>query len=534
MDKTIPSLQLAEFIDIFSGNAQNYGVHHYKFTDSGKEEGKNTTITNRLVTAEEYKAHLLGQTGLGIIPINGDGDCKFGVIDIDVYDADLTPYIRAIEQHDFPLVPFRSKSGGLHIYLFLKQAVSAKSIIEVLERMVTILSLDIYIKTKLNRIIEVFPKQTKLAPGSAGSWINLPYYDVANTRQHVLSRGKALNFDDALTHIKTKRRTLSEVRTFLSELSHADGPPCLQTIQILNNVEKGGGRNTYLFSFGVYLKKADPEFWEQKLFGINEDMADPISKAELENTIIGSLRKKDYAYKCNEAPCVDFCRKALCKKREFGVGKEGGYFSELEYGKLTQVKAYEPYYEWEVKVPGEDSWKLLRFKNEADIIGQDAFLRLCFRELKTLPIKMKQSEWYKLINQALADMQVVLVDKEDDTSPIGMFKSIMLEFLTERAMAQTRDQILHRRAYLDPDTNTYYFRTNDLVDFMFLTKGFRYFAPNDVHGILRDFKAEPTRLRTESGKQLRLYSIKSTDVENIGLVHLDRYEAKFEPKEEQF
>jgi len=530
----IQSLQLAEYMDLFAGNTSNYGVHQYNFTKEGKETGKNSTETNKLLTVEQYKAHLLGKMGLGVIPINEDGEAKFGVIDIDVYDTDLSAYIEAIEEHDFPLVPFKSKSGGLHIYMFMRQAVAAKSVVDMLNRMVSVLCLDIYIKQKLNRLIEIFPKQVKVNVGSVGSWINLPYYDVEHTRQYAIVRGKKLNFDDALAYAKSKRKTLAEVRTFLDEMPNAEGPPCLQSIALLNAVSKGGGRNNYLFSFGVFLKKSDPEFWEQKLFDVNNAMHDPLPRDELENTIISSLRKKDYAYKCLDAPCVDFCRKAVCKTREFGIGKEGGYFSELEYGRLIQVKSYEPYYEWDVRVMGNESFKRLRFQSEAEIIGQDSFLRLCFRELHVLPVKLKQSEWYKLINQALKELDIVRVEQEDDTTPIGLFKSIFVEFLTKRAMAQTKEQILNKRVYFDHAEQCFYFRTQDLSDFVFLVKGFKYYMPGVIHGLLRDFKAESVRIKTEGGKQLRVYAIKEKDVEAMGYMETATFKAEFTNKQEPY
>jgi len=534
MASTGQSLQLADFMDLFTGNIHNYGVHIYNFVDDGKEAGKNQTATNQLLTVDQYKAHLEGKVGLGIIPIDDTNKVKFGVIDIDVYDTDLTPYIEAIERNNFPLVPFRSKSGGLHLYLFMKQRVEAKTVITLLNQLAAVLSLDMYVKHKLNRILEIFPKQSKVAEGNTGSWINLPYYNARETRQYCLLKGKALSFDDALAYVKEKRRSVEEVNAFLNELDYSDGPPCLQTITLLQATDANSGRNNFLFSFGVYIKKKDPEFWEQKLFDLNRTMREPLPADEVEGTIINSLRKKDYAYKCNEAPCVDFCRKPICKKRDFGVGKEGGYFSELEYGHMIQVKAYEPYYEWEVRLPGDTDYKLLRFKNEQDIIGQDAFLRLCFRELHTLPIKMKQSEWFKLINQALSEIIIEGVEKEDDTSPVGLLKLMLVEFLTDRAMAQTKDQILNKRVYFDKKTGKYYFRTADLSDFVFIMKGFRYFAPSELHGLLKDFKAVPTRIKTESGKQLRVYEIATPDLENIGSVTAERFKAEFKDPEEKF
>ena len=526
---------VAEFMDLFSGNTVNYGVHQYNFSGEGKEAGKSWTETRKLVTMELYKDHLAGKQGLGIIPINETGECKFGVIDIDLYDDSVDPYLAAIEHAGMPLVPFKSKSGGLHLYLFVKQSANASAIVEILQRFVVLLGLDILVKRKLNRIVEVFPKQQKTTAADPGNWINLPYYNAEKTRQHALRDGKALSLGDALALAKDRRRTLTELRTFLNDAAGADGPPCLQTINLLGDLGENSGRNNYLFSFGVYLKKKDPDFWEQKLFEINESLAVPISKQELEGTIISSLRKKDYAYKCLDAPCVDFCRKPLCKTRDFGIGKDGGYFSGLEYGKLVQIKSSAPYYEWEVKLPGEEKAKILRFQSEADIIGQDAFLRLCFRELKVLPAKLKQTEWYRLINQALAEMEVKVVAQEDETSVLGLFRSLFTEFLTGRAMAQTKAQILNKKVYYEEGSKQYFFRAQDLADFVFTARSFRYYSPNELHGLMRDMHARPGKLRTEQGRQLRVYALRQADLDNMGSMQdVPPFEAEFEAEDKEF
>jgi hypothetical protein len=515
------------------GNKQNYGEHIYSFSKEGKEKGKSRTVTSKLLTNEQYKAHLSGEVGLGIIPINEDSQCHFGVIDVDIYE-DLSLYIEAIERSNFPLVPFRSKSGGLHLYLFIQAPIAAKVMIELMTTMTTLLGLDTLVKQKLNKIIEIFPKQRAVKEGTIGNWINLPYYDVEHTRQYAIRDAKKLSFDDALAYIKEKRRTLSEVRAFIDDIPCKDGPPCIQTIQILNFMEENSGRNNYMFSHGVYLKKKDESFWEQKLFEVNASLRAPLSKAELESTIISSLRKKDFSYRCFEQPCVNFCRRPLCKQREFGVGKEGGYFSELEYGKLTQIKTGEPYYEWQIKVQGGAEYSMLRFRNEDEIIKQDAFLKLCFRELHLLPIKLKQSEWFKIINQALAEVDVKAVAPEDDTSPFALFITLFGEFLLHRAMASTRDQILMKRVYFDAERVCYYFRSGDLSDYLFIGKNFRYYAPGELHGLLRDVKARTTRIKTESNKQLRVYEISQVDVDRLGEIDTRPFEAKFDTNEEQF
>ena len=530
----IQQLQLADFMSFFKGNIHNYGLHVYKYIENKKESGTNATVKNKLLTEIQYQDHLEGRKGLGIIPINEKNKSCFGVIDVDLYNTDLTDYLMAIEKNNFPLVPFKSKSGGLHIYLFLKNFVDARVVIGLLTKMISYLSLDILIKEKLNKITEIFPKQFKLEKNSIGSWINLPYYDSDKTKQYAIKNSGALSLENALVYIKTKQVTVEDVKIFLSDLPFQDAPPCLQALYILDPFRKNTSRNNYLFSFGVYLKKKDENFFEQTLFEINSSLVNSLSKDELEKTIIQSLRKKDYIYKCTESPCVDFCNQSACKKREFGVGKEYGYFSNLEYGKMFQIKMIEPYYEWEIRVQKEKEFKKLRFINEEAIIKQDVFLRLCFRELRVLPIKMNQIEWFKIINHSLVDITVIEVASEDDTSPINLFRILFFDFLLNRAMAQNKEQILNKRVFYDETCGEYYFRVKDLLEYLFIKKNFRFYTLTEIHGLLHDLKTKPKKIWTENReKQIRVVTITIQTIEEQRDIEVTPLKPDFKKYEEK-
>jgi len=312
----LTDLQLADFMSLFKGNIHNYGLHDYDFSDKEKETGRSITIKNKLLTSEEYKQHLNGKKGLGLIPINEENKCCFVVIDVDLYNENFSSYLKAITNNNFPLVSFKSKSGGLHIYIFFKTWVNVRAGIDLINKFITLLGIDLLIKRKLNKVVEVFPKQYKLNQGDVGSWINIPYYNAEDTKQFLIANNKRLSLDRALLHIKEKRVSLNETVNFIKELPFYDAPPCLQTLYFLNPLEKNSGRNDFLFSFGVYLKQKDENFFEQKLSDINNSMRFPIDTVELEKTILQSLRKKDYIYKCKTSPCANFCNKNMCKKRE--------------------------------------------------------------------------------------------------------------------------------------------------------------------------------------------------------------------------
>lgn len=511
----IEQLQVQSFMNLFTGSKHNYGEHIYSDVDpsTGKEKGTSKTITNKLITIEEYRNHLDGKKGLGVIPINEENNkCRFAVIDVDIYDINYNVYISAIERNNFPLVPFKSKSGGLHLYLFFSEESSAIKAKEIIKTFSSLLSIDILVKRRKNESVEIFPKQSKLGKGQIGNWINLPYFNAGNTKSPALRNGKELSLNEALVYIKEKQTNIKDVTEFLEDLQFNDAPPCLQRLNLLNILEENSGRNNYLFSFGVFFKKKDENFFEQNLKELNLDLLKPIPEKELQATIISSLNKRDYVYKCKENPLVDFCDKKLCRKREFGVGKDGGYFSSIESGKLYQFKTSQPYYEWEVRLQGQENFVKLRFKSEEEIIKQDAFLKLCMRELYELPSKLKQSEWFVKVNQALKEIEIVTVDEDDDISEYTLLKNLIIEFLTSRSMAEKKDQIFAKRVYFEQSSKEYYFRVKDLSEYIFVLKGFKYFNPRELHGILKEWNCKFKVLKTESGKTVRVAFFNQDDL----------------------
>ena len=157
--------------------------------------------------------------------------------------------------------------------------------------------------------------------------------------------------------------------------------------------------------------------------------------------------------------------------------------------------------------------KSLRFKSEDEIIKQDVFLRLCMRELHELPSKLKQSEWFRKVNQHLKEIKIVSVDTEEDTSPMMILRNLIVEFLTGRAMADTKDQIVARRVYYNVSSDEYFFRVKDLNDYVYVQKQFRYFSPGELHGILREMKCVNKTVKTENRKQIRVSALSRKDLD---------------------
>ena len=94
-----------------------------------------------------------------------------------------------------------------------------------------------------------------------------------------------------------------------------------------------GTRNNGLFNVGVYLRKAFPDTWENELMQYNMVHFDPPLPLAEVNILVRQLNRKDYQYKCSDAPINEFCDKDKCLTRKYGVGNVGQSASV----KLTQI-----------------------------------------------------------------------------------------------------------------------------------------------------------------------------------------------------
>ena len=144
------------FKEIFSGLVRAHGKTFVdkKGADGQKIKGK-SFVVREIVTDNLWLSHLNGlEPSLGIIPINDDNKCKWGCIDIDSYAGfDHKKLINKIKELDLPLLVFRSKSGGAHVFLFTTVFVEAKLMRDKLLSISAVLGYG---------GSEVFPKQVEL------------------------------------------------------------------------------------------------------------------------------------------------------------------------------------------------------------------------------------------------------------------------------------------------------------------------------------------------------------------------------------
>ena len=182
------------YIEYFNGYRLAYGVADFEHPDAyiDQENGKKKPVYRwnyEEFTDVIYQEHLEGNISVGIQPTNEKGSAIFGVIDVDpkqYENFDKQFYLETIQEYKLPLVPIESKSGGLHLYLFMNEFVQSTVIVSFLSNLLPLFN--------LKPDCEIFPKQTQLTKDpetgilKPGQFINLPYFESKKRR--------AINMDD--------------------------------------------------------------------------------------------------------------------------------------------------------------------------------------------------------------------------------------------------------------------------------------------------------------------------------------------------
>ena len=196
------------------------------------------------------------------------------------------------------------------------------------------------------------------------------------------------------------------------------------------------------------------------------------------------------------------CNKKECKKREFGIGQ--GSVSDLDYEELVQYNSDESaYYEWKV------NGIILTFKDELELIQQEAFRRQCMRKLHVLPQKLKHDTWTNIVNNSLESMVSKDIEESSDISPSAMLRIHLKNFLIGRPLAVNREQLLMGKVYYSERHFAYLFRKEDLHKYLIADMKFTLLSTSDIQRKLRQWNhgGDTGKVIKIKGKSLRVTSI---------------------------
>ena len=485
---------LERFIERFSGLQRAYGTTTITgLRDDGKNQ-VNSFVQRGEPTVDLWEKHLGGEEpSLGIIPITDENSCRWGCIDIDDFTIDLKFVNAKLQERKFPLILCRSKSGGAHLFLFTKEHVPAALMRLRLTEMAASLGYAPH---------EVFPKQTQILSerGDTGNFLNLPYFGGDNTTRYSLDeKGEVNTLEQFLDYADSKELTQKEATDFkvVGEAAPAlkEGPPCLQ--YLISQGFPQGTRNNGLFNLGIYAKLFDPDNWESLLEEYNlEYLSPPLGSSEV-LTILKQLKTKDYHYKCNDQPIASHCNSGVCKTRRFGISPLTAMPS---FGSLTKQNSNPPV--WFLDVESNRLEMLTE-----DLQNQTRFQRVCMETIDKMPPKMSERAWQGVIQNLLDN--VTIIEVPQDASVEGQFQDLLESFCTDRAQAQTKEEILLGKPFTEAGQTS--FRLSDLEAYL-QRHNFRYFSRPKITARLRDLGASHSGQNVK-GRFVNLWSVPSFDAQ---------------------
>ena len=340
--------------------------------------------THQELTDEIYERHLQGTLSIGVQPCNTNSEAKFGVIDIDpknYVDFDRQFIIKKIQEYNLPLVPILSKSGGLHLYLFMNEFVLATVIVSFLSNLLSLF--------KLPPNCEIFPKQTQLTKDpetgniKPGQFINLPYFKKTE-RLAINLDGKPFTFEEFLQVAEANLVNVEDLKNITDSIENKDlegvdaefddGPPCLAHLSKIMRNPGFDGKDRFMYNYHVFVKMKYGDDWQQRVMNAPVKYFEPVHAnawdTQTLNSKVRSWAKSEKGYTCTQSPLSDFCKKGICVKKKFGIlaGSKGSYpvLSNLRKIDLDP----EPEYEFDVTKPDGEKTATVHCKSIEHITDQ--------------------------------------------------------------------------------------------------------------------------------------------------------------------
>ena len=459
-----------KFIEIFSGLNIAYGrfIPEDK-NDAGKLQGKNQIIREPNGLPEElWEDHLNGKVSLGIIPIDENNKCRWGCIDIDKYNGfDHLKLIKKIRDNNLPLIVFRSKSGGAHIFMFFTVPVKASLVQSRLKEFASFLGCA---------SSEIFPKQVKLLldKGQTGNYLNLPYFDADSTERYALDdEGKPCSLESFYSMYSIYAQPNADEEFLKLEDYFVEGPPCLNTLY--HNGVPEGGRDETITNVAVFLKKSGKTDFLIELGNINNKMCNPPLSQNQVQKIEKSVTKKEYDYACNKEPLASNCNRRECFRRKFGKGE-----TDLDVAPTGLEKYGSEPPLWFLSLDGIT--KPLELETE-DLQNQIRFQRRCMEQINIMPKIIKAPSWTEKIGAILGNATHTPVKGVSNTE---QFIEYLKEWCTNKGAAETKEEIALGKPWLNREANgnrKHHFLLKDLEDFL-QKKKFTVFHRNKMVRII--------------------------------------------------
>jgi hypothetical protein len=419
---------ITKLADLFKSNERAHGVAEVKGSKFNEDKNKwipaNIRLEKTKATEADWYAHLRGERFLGLGPILDDGMVWYATLDVDKlpnsqnYEIDYIEEMGKITRSGFPLVVFKTKSGGLRPTLFFSEPIEADVVISRMKQ----------ISAKLGYAgCEIFPKQAKLDVSNEdfASWIFMPYGPEADMfpEQCCLNEsGNSMELYDAVIYMekmkidRAKLNSLFKDEEIAKANGHANGKRKPQgrwsqdeTYELTLGTTFSGGpiclwaiahtrcrsnQNNFLLSCAVFLKKKYPDNWEEPFGWINIAVLDPPGNAEKFHEMVKRLRNQNYEYGCKDEPMQSHCNPGACRRQPFGVGQGKGGIDHHEMG-MTIVNRIPTIY---IVNMGEGNGERMMLDANT-LLNLQKYKVRCMEHSLSFPNSMKRDEWENIVRK---------------------------------------------------------------------------------------------------------------------------------------
>jgi len=461
----------AQFHALFRGREDAFGklIVTGEIDGKGKQKAKGRPVYETL-TDYHWLQHLRGKEPIGVVPVDPKtGRCIWGCIDIDEYQGlQVQTILRDIERLKYPLVCCYSKSGGLHLFLFLKKPALPADIRKCLSTMAANLRYG-------GR--EIFPKQD--IPSKLGSWLNMPYF--ADTRIGVSISGE-LTPEDFIELAYSQQVANIPKFTEIDNSRFPGGPPCLEAL-VKNGGCKEGEKNNTLFNLIVYYRQFDPD-WQGTVRSINNkpDLTIlPSSHADTD-ALIKRNEEMAYNYLCHQPPIQDLCNLPLCITRKYGVTK----------GKCIPVRKVvssdgnkTTTYVW---VAHEGIEYRITVENAEDLFNFERFRVLCYNQIGEYPVIIKTQKGNSINTEWIVKLESLPTAKVDppETSIEAALIAFQRYCLDKKTYEREAMFLSPKMVYFDRKRERVWFRPRDVYTGMKITLSELYTLITQQQGKVSD------------------------------------------------
>lgn len=439
----------ARFAALFKGNKRSFGRW-----DATRVKARQSVTEKAEHGPAEFAEHLRGGVGLGVVPIRDDGTTWWGAIDIDNHGSDKDTDIRGVErkvaEKNLPLVACRSKSGGVHLYIFFAEPVRADMVRAVLTRWAKELEVD--------GVDCIYPKQSRLTINSEGqqalgNWINLPYHaaqaadsDGAGPR-FAVSNGKKLTLEAFVLMAESMVVEATALqRFFVDDLDQM--PPCLRA-RMSSGGFSPGERNDGIYQVAVFCRKRDSEGAREAAHDLAQRFLQdaPLSFKERDKTIRSALGAKSN-YKC--PPFSDVCDREACRKLKYGIS-EGEYEQMAARAEMPSFSGLIKYrnadpVRFDLMVGDTDNQRKIEGLTIDELVKFDELRKAVMVKTHVVLPRLKANEWDTILRQLFE--QVAVEDVPEDSTPEGMVKVRLFEFLRKADLKSEGDNAKDREALI--------------------------------------------------------------------------------------